>query len=90
MHFVRKARPSVTVAVMGQKSAEAIVDKDSTTHGGVAAGNKPGIVTDSREDLPCRRAELEEGDVILYELPMHIKPDRVSAWSASKEFSSPR
>jgi hypothetical protein len=27
---------------MEQKSAEAIVDKDSTTHGGVVAGNKPG------------------------------------------------
>ena len=27
---------------IGQKSAEAIVDKDSTTHGGVVAGNKPG------------------------------------------------
>jgi len=42
MHFVRKARLPVTVTVMGQKSAEAIVDKDSTTHGGVVAGNKPG------------------------------------------------
>jgi hypothetical protein len=30
----------------------------------VVAGNKPGIVTESREDLLCRRAELEEGDVI--------------------------
>ena len=27
---------------MEQKSAEAIVDKDSTTHGGVVAGNEPG------------------------------------------------
>ncbi len=68
---------------MGQKSAEAIVGKDVTTPGSVVAGNKPGIVTDSREDLPCRRAELEEGDVILYELPMHNEPDRVRAWSAS-------
>jgi len=42
MHFARKARFPVTVAVMGQKSAEAIVDKDVTTHGGVVAGNKPG------------------------------------------------
>jgi hypothetical protein len=42
MRFVRKARFPVTVAVMEQKSAEAIVDKDSTTHGGVVAGNKPG------------------------------------------------
>jgi hypothetical protein len=74
---------------MEQKSAEAIVGKDVTTHGGVVAGNKPGIVTDSREDLPCRRAELEEGDVILLELPMHIEPERVSARSASKELSSP-
>jgi hypothetical protein len=63
--------------------SRAIVGKDVTTHGCVVAGNKPGIVTDSREDLPCRRAELEEGDVILNELPMHIEPDRVSAWSAS-------
>ena len=83
MHFVRKARLPVTSTVMGQKSAEAIVGKDVTTHDGVVAGNKPGIVTDSREDLPCRRAELEEGDVILYELPMYIEPDRVSARSAS-------
>ena len=67
MRFARKARFPVTVAVMEQKSAEAIVDKDSTTHGGVVAGNKPGI--ESREDLPCRRAELEEGDVIFHELP---------------------
>ncbi len=74
---------------MGQKSAGVVVGKDVTIHGGVVAGNKPGIVTDSREDLPCRRAELEEGDVILYELPMHIEPERVSAWSASWEFSSP-
>ena len=33
---------AVKVAVMEQKSAEAIVDKDSTTHGGVVAGNEPG------------------------------------------------
>ena len=77
------ARPLVTAAVTGQESAEAIVSKDVTTHGSVVAGNKPGIVTDSREDLPCRRAELEEGDVILYELPMHNEPDRVNAWCAS-------
>jgi len=51
---------------MGQKSAEAIVDKDVTTHGGVVAGNEPGK---ARMDSPCRRAELEEGDVIPYELP---------------------
>jgi hypothetical protein len=56
----------------GAEVSKAIVGKDVTTHGSVVAGNKPGIVTDSREDLPCRRAELEEGDVILYELPMHI------------------
>jgi len=80
---LRRARPSVTAAMMGQKSAEAIAGKDVTTQGSVVAGNKPGIVTDSREDLPCRRAELEEGDVILLELPMQIEPDRVSAWSAS-------
>ena len=29
------------VAVMEQKSAEALVDNDSTTHGGVVAGNEP-------------------------------------------------
>jgi hypothetical protein len=63
----RKARPSVTVAVMGQKSAEVVVGKDVTIHGGVVAGNKP--VIERREDLPCRRTELEEGDVIPYELP---------------------
>ena len=73
---------------MGQKSAEVVVGKDVTIHGGVVAGNKPGVFTDSREDLPCQRTELEEGDVILLELPEHIKPDRVRAWSASWEFSS--
>ena len=58
----RKARLPVTVVVMGQKSAEAIVDKDAITHGSVVAGNKPGI--ESREGLPCRRAELKERGVI--------------------------
>ena len=86
---VRKARPSETIAVMEQKSAEVVIGKDVTIHGGVVAGNKPGIVTDSREDLPCQRTELEEGDVIPYELPQHIKPDRAHAWSASWESSSP-
>jgi len=38
----QERRGAVKVAVMGQKSAEAIVDMDSTTHGGVVAGNKPG------------------------------------------------
>ena len=38
----QERRGAVKVAVMEQKSAEAIVDKDSTTHGGVVAGNKPG------------------------------------------------
>ena len=38
----QERRGAVKVAVMGQKSAEAIVDKESTTHGGVVAGNKPG------------------------------------------------
>ena len=42
LRFARKARFPVTVTVMEQKSAEAIVDKDSTTHGGVVAGNEPG------------------------------------------------
>ena len=59
---------------MGQKSAEAIVGKDVTTHGGVVARNKPGIVTDSREDLPCRRAELEERDVILMSFQSTLNP----------------
>ena len=64
LHFAfrKKGAATVKVVVMGQKSAEAIVDKDVTTYGGVVAGNKPGI--ESREDLPCRRAELKEGDVI--------------------------
>jgi len=53
---------------MGQKSAEAIVDKESTTHGSVVAGNELGK---AGMDSPCRRAELEEGDVILHELPEH-------------------
>jgi hypothetical protein len=44
LHFAfrKKGAATVKVAVMGQKSAEAIVDKDSTTHGGVVAGNEPG------------------------------------------------
>ena len=40
--FRKKSAATVKVLVMEQKSAEAIVDKDSTTHGGVVAGNKPG------------------------------------------------
>jgi len=56
---------------MGQKSAEAIVDKESTTHGSVVAGNEPGC---TGMDSPCRRAELEEKDVILHELPEHFYP----------------
>jgi hypothetical protein len=75
---------------MGQKSAEVIVGKDVTTHGGVVTGNKPGIVTDSREDLPCRRTELEEGDVIPHELPEHIKPDRVRAMERVMGIQLPR
>jgi len=54
---------------MGQKSAEAIVDKDVTTHGGVVAGNELGK---AGMDSPCRRAELEEGDVILLELSRQL------------------
>ena len=65
---------------MGQKSAEAIVDKDATTHGSVVAGNE---LSKAGMDSPCRRAELEEEDVILHELPEHFIPDRVCAWSAS-------
>jgi len=65
---------------MGQKSAEVVVDKDVTTHGGVVAGNEPGS---GRDGLTRRRTELEEGDVILHELPQHIQnptgwvPERV-------------
>ena len=62
----QERRGAVKVAVMGHKSAEAIVDKESTTHGSVVAGNELGK---AGMDSPCRRAELEEGDVILYELP---------------------
>ena len=46
---VRIAVPDVWVCALhgnmsgiGQKSAKAIVDKDSTTHGSVVAGNEPG------------------------------------------------
>ena len=44
LHFAfrKKGAATVKVVVMEQKSAEAIVDKDSTTHGGVVAGNEPG------------------------------------------------
>ncbi len=38
----KKGAATVKVVVMEQKSAEAIVDKDSTTHSGVVAGNEPG------------------------------------------------
>ena len=73
---------------IGQKSAKAIV----------GVGRRPlaiGRLETSRgstpEVLPCRRAELEEGDVLLYELSWHVKPDRVIAHGARhKEFSSPR
>ena len=41
------------------------------------------------EDLPCRRTELEEGDVILHELPKHVKVRTGRCRSASWEFSSP-
>ena len=37
----RKARLSVTIVVMGQKSAEAIAGKDVTTDGGVVAETSP-------------------------------------------------
>jgi hypothetical protein len=74
---------------MEQKSAEAIVGKDVTTDGSVVAGNKPDI--ESREALPCRRAELEEGDVIPHELPIALNPNgRANAMGASWESSSPR
>jgi len=35
-------RGAVKVAVMGQKSAEVVVDKDVTTNGSVVTGNEPG------------------------------------------------
>ena len=35
-------RGAVKVAVMEQKSAEVVVDKEATAHGGVVAGNEPG------------------------------------------------
>jgi len=40
--FRKKSAVSGNPAVMEQKSAEALVDKDSSTHGSVVAGNKPG------------------------------------------------
>ncbi len=64
---------------MEQKSAEAIVDKDSTTDGSVVAGNEPGS---AGMDSPCRRAELEEGDVIPHELRIAMTPDRASEQTA--------
>src|SRR6266581_30505 len=42
-------------------------------------------------DSPCRRAELEERDVILYELSWHVKPERVIAHGARhKEIQLPK
>jgi hypothetical protein len=52
-----------TCRVTGQKSAEAIVGDRTPSRSDWTAGNKPGIVTDSREDLPRRRAEHREGEV---------------------------
>ena len=40
--FRKKGAATVKVAVMGQKSAEVVVDKDVITHGGVVIGNEPG------------------------------------------------
>jgi hypothetical protein len=39
---------------------------------------------------PCRRAELEERDVIPHELPEHDIPDWVSAWGASWRIQLPK
>ncbi len=61
------ARALVTAAVTEQESAKAIVGDRTPSRSDWTAGNKPGIVTDSREDLPRRRAEHREGK-ILYEL----------------------
>jgi hypothetical protein len=41
-------------------------------------------------DSLCRRAELEERDVILHGLPEHDIPDRVSAWGASWRIQLPK
>ncbi|MDD5107870.1 MAG: hypothetical protein PHC49_19920, partial [Desulfuromonadaceae bacterium] len=64
---------------MEQKSAEAIVDRTPPLMAvwwlKTSRGRTP-------EALPCRRAELEERDVILYELSWHVKPDRVIAHGA--------
>jgi len=56
---------------MGQKSAEVVVGKDVTTHGGVVAGNKPGIFTDCREDLPAEGPNSKRGMSFLMSFPIH-------------------
>jgi hypothetical protein len=82
LHFAfrKKGAATVKVSVMEQKSAEAIVDRTPPLMAvwwlETSRGRTP-------EVLPCRRAELEEGDVILHELPCHIIPVRVSGWGAS-------
>ncbi|OGR05387.1 MAG: hypothetical protein A2511_00410 [Deltaproteobacteria bacterium RIFOXYD12_FULL_50_9] len=58
----KKGAATVKVVVLVQKSAEAILDKESTIHGGVVAGNEPGL---AGIDSPCRRAELKEGKIPL-------------------------
>jgi hypothetical protein len=73
---------------MGQKSAEAIVGKDVTTHGGVVAGNKPS--KENREDLPCRRAELKERDVLPYVLCIALNPTGRAKTQARHRGSAPQ
>src|ERR1035437_6288998 len=84
----QERRGAVKVVVMEQKSAEAI-SRQGLHHlwrcGGWKRARLAGM------DSPCRRAELEERDVIHYELSWYVKPDRVIAHGARhKEFSSPR
>ncbi len=71
MRFARKARLPVTVAVMGQKSAEAIVDRTPPL---MAVWWLETSRHREPEALPCRRAELKEGDVIPYKLHIALNP----------------
>ncbi|MBM9617094.1 hypothetical protein JWJ90_22840 [Desulfobulbus rhabdoformis] len=89
MRFVKKSAVSGNGLRGGAEVSRGHSRQDVTTDGSVVAGNKPGI--ESREDLPCRRAELEEGDVIPHELHIALNPTgRANTMGASWESSSPR
>jgi len=88
MRFARKARFPVTVDVMEQKSAEAVVDKDSATHGSVVAGNNPGKNPGS---LTLSKGKTERGGYHSLCAPHRVEPDRVREQQRARhgDFSVP-